>query len=236
MHSSAMVCFFLPPPLADAVSLSDGVPASELHITLTVIPDREQYAQADKESMIGQLLALAKDASPLAGTLGGIGRFSASPTSDGMDVFYLSVDVPGLELLREECVLAVESAGLDVARDHGYTPHCTLKYLSPSDRLPLDRMPSMPLQLGTLCLMWGDERYEIPLPYIPITEAEATASDNPKTQKSHSAWFKKMVRRLAAKGVEDPKALAAYILRRKKAKEERDINGPDQEEACGSKH
>jgi hypothetical protein len=87
----------------------------------------------------------------------------ASETSDAKEVFYASVDVPGLADLRSSIESALCEAGCPPSTVHGFTPHVTLAYLDPDEANPVDRVPSLDLTVEAVTVMLGEARIDIPL-------------------------------------------------------------------------
>ncbi|MER6830958.1 2'-5' RNA ligase family protein [Streptosporangium sp. NPDC000563] len=146
---SAMIALTLPPDIAEQVVLDGGVPAEEMHITLAYLGQgltSEQITAAEEAAM-----EAAAGAGPLAGTIGGVGAFS--PNEDGVPV-WATVDVPGLEVLRQRVVDALQAAGAPVVLNHGYTPHVTRAYLAEGDPLP-DPLPPIPVEFVELEFVVG---------------------------------------------------------------------------------
>jgi hypothetical protein len=69
--------------------------------------------------------------SPINATLSGVGRFPASPQSDGQDVAYLGVHSDTIQQFRQELVNACEGVGVEPKKNFGYNPHITLKMVPP---------------------------------------------------------------------------------------------------------
>lgn len=133
-HSGIMVALYPPLEIQDALAIEGGEPKASLHITLCYI--KEHKGDTDAIRINDALKAVASDFGPVMGAIGGIGRFCASQSSDGKDVYYASYDSPIVAALQQAVVAAVEGAGLQVSRLHGYTPHITLKYLDQSEPTP----------------------------------------------------------------------------------------------------
>uniref|UniRef100_UPI003F495FB4 GNAT family N-acetyltransferase n=1 Tax=Streptosporangium sp. CA-235898 TaxID=3240073 RepID=UPI003F495FB4 len=153
----AMIALKLPADVADAVALDDGVPVEELHVTLAYIgkgltPEQLTAAEGAARSAAGSV-------GPLAGIVGGLGAFPEG--EDGVPV-WAPVDVPGLEVLRQRVVDALQDAGAPVALNHGYTPHITRVYLTDGDPLP-EPLGPIPVQFHDLEFVVGGESTRIPL-------------------------------------------------------------------------
>lgn len=131
---------------------------AELHITVGVLDEPAgQLATQDWSALADVVSGLAERFAPLAGVISGPGTFQSAPDQE---VHVALVDVPGLSELRGEFIAAAQAAGLTVASDHGYTPHITLGY-GPTPGA--QNVPSLPLRLSALTLVWGDERSVYPL-------------------------------------------------------------------------
>ncbi|GHE31499.1 hypothetical protein GCM10017673_37790 [Streptosporangium violaceochromogenes] len=154
---STMVALMLPPEAAIEAAVDGGLPAEEMHITLAylgegVAPDRITAVEA-------AMMEVAAAAGPLTGTIGGLGVFPEG--EDGVPV-WAPVDVPGLEVLRQRVVDALQEAGVPAASTHGYTPHVTRAYLGPADPLPEPLAP-LPVTFSALEVVVGGMRTPIPL-------------------------------------------------------------------------
>lgn len=156
-YGSAMVCLVPSPEVADALAMPGGEPASEMHVTLAFLPDG--LTPDLRYRVEAALRILAVDSSPLDGTIAGVGRF----TGGDEDAFYVSPDVPGLPELRQAVVAALVSARVNVADNHGFTPHMTVDYVAPGDPLPAQRVQSLPVRFDSLWLWTDGERIRIPL-------------------------------------------------------------------------
>lgn len=101
-----------------------GLELDNPHVTLAFLGGTSlEQAQAVADRLKRRV---ARSMGPLYGQLAGLGEFPAGP--NGIP-YYAPVDMPGLELLREAVVQAVDSVpGVNVRRDHGFTPHMTLRY------------------------------------------------------------------------------------------------------------
>ena len=167
-----MIALYPPPELAAALALPGGEAAPELHVTLAYLGRRSGMGALGMERVRAALGRIRDGAllAPLAGVLGGVGRFSATESSDGKDVVYASVDVPGLEWLRAAVVRAIENSGADgvaVRANHGFVPHLTLAYVDPAAPSPLQRLEPRPVRFTDFYLVAGEERVRFPLQETP---------------------------------------------------------------------
>jgi 2'-5' RNA ligase len=167
-QTGMMLAFMLDAETAQQLALPGGEPPEDLHITLAYLGDMEDEITNDKLrphtspfKMRETLAMVASGTKPLAGNVGGVGRFFPAETEE-TPVIAL-VDVPDLAEFRTKLVQAVEAAGYFVADNHGYTPHITLAYLDASEPMPIESIPSLPLNLNSVWLCVGNDRYEFPL-------------------------------------------------------------------------
>lgn len=157
-----MVCVEIPADLAAHLALADGEAPEDLHVTLAYL-GRAFDLDVDIGVIATALEQYAAKAAPLTGIVGGLGRFSASETSDGLDVVYASVDVPGLGALRAALVVALEAAGAEVNAKHDFTAHITLAYVPTDSDLPIQAIDPKPLAVSALALVVGDVRQRFAL-------------------------------------------------------------------------
>jgi 2'-5' RNA ligase len=162
-HTGAMVAFEIPLDIATNLTLAakqsglEALAPEDMHITLayiaeiTTIEDKREVIEAALQSFAGTFTAID-------GAIGGIGRFNASNTSDGMDVIYASFDCAALSEFRQGLVEAIESTGVEISRLHGFTPHITLAYLEKGSAMPNLALETMALKFDAIVLAWGDER------------------------------------------------------------------------------
>lgn len=163
MHSGMLTSYWLPDDLAKSLALPGGQPWEELHLTLCYSGDVSSFNDIQIANALLGLAAVASHAEPLPGMIAGIGRFNASESSDGKDVVYANVDVPGLEGLQILVRAVLESSGITARQDHGYTPHITLAYIDPGAEMPVDRLPrSLPINIDCLCISIGERRLSLP--------------------------------------------------------------------------
>lgn len=162
-HTGLLVALWLEPETAAALALPNGEPAESLHVTLCYCGDVDEIGEL---AVARAIVAVERETwwrGLLEGKVGGYGRFLASDTSDGQDVFYAAVDVPGLVELRNLVANALLESGCAPSSAHGYTPHVTLAYLDPGAPNPVDRLLATPLLFRAVTVMAGDRRIDIPL-------------------------------------------------------------------------
>ncbi len=185
-RDGVMVALSLPGDVAAALSsyvdLGEGemlpVPASEMHVTLCYCGRIGAVREDQKEALAAAVKEAARrHPSPLSGWVGGIGRFAASKTSDGKDVVYASIDLPGLPDFRQELVRLVEAAGLQVSKKHGYSPHATLGYADADAVFTLPPVKLRKVSFESILIKFGDEAIVVPLGgVLEVVKAEVVAS------------------------------------------------------------
>ncbi|MFD3514902.1 2'-5' RNA ligase family protein [Streptomyces sp. NPDC058657] len=154
----AMVALYLPAGVASRVVRADGTAARDLHITLAYLGDADQLP-GHPDDLAGVVASALDGAEPLAGAIGGIGRFPDH--GDGEPVF-VPVDVPGLNALRERIISALARSSLAAAvrTDHGFSPHVTLGYDLPPE---IPAVPSLPVAFDTVHVVRGPDATPIRL-------------------------------------------------------------------------
>lgn len=164
-YTGVMVALFPSPELAAQIAAMDGVdmPAEALHVTLTYAGKVDMLTDLQVAGAIVAAQRVAVYNEPLAGTINGIGRFNASPSSDGMDVIYAVVDVPDLDDLRSSLNDCLEEYGIEPSEVHGYTAHMTLAYIEAGAPSPIATMPTLPLMFNAISVAVGGKRVDYPL-------------------------------------------------------------------------
>lgn len=153
---SAMIAWFLPPEVAQQIAWADSEPPEDMHITLAYFSGgMDEKKVKGLHELVARFLR-THSPQPLTGKLGGVGRFNPSKHSDGKEVWYASVDVPGLSMLRHELIEELRRAGLKVADDHDFVPHVTLKY-GPTHAYPesVESVPDTPITIDNLTIAYG---------------------------------------------------------------------------------
>jgi transcriptional regulator with XRE-family HTH domain/2'-5' RNA ligase len=156
-----MVGLWLEPAAAQALVLPEGEPAEALHITLCYCGDMAQVGEVLMARATAAVEQVAQRHAPLQGQIGGVGRFLASPTSEGREVIYAAPDVPWLAELRDAVANTLRMAGCAPSLNHGWTPHITLAYAEPGT--PLPTLAPVPLRFACLTVARGDVLIDLPL-------------------------------------------------------------------------
>jgi 2'-5' RNA ligase len=160
-----MIAWVLPNALAERLALPGGESPSSLHMTLCYLGKLSEIGDEalDKARMVCRFIALRL--SPPGGRISGVGRF-ALDDDDSKECFYLSVDMPALPEFRAELVRVLGVAGVDYRKDHGFTPHVSIKYLERGEPNPYDSMRDGPsggpvdVEMGALALVVGESEPE----------------------------------------------------------------------------
>jgi 2'-5' RNA ligase len=165
LHAGSGVCiaFWIPADVASTMVIADGEKAEDLHVTLAYLGKPEEIGEEKIAAARAAVMAVAAASAPLDGSIGGLGRFSASDTSDGKDVLYASIDVPGLGAFRERLCDALRTTGCAPSDAHDFTPHVTLAYVEPSAESPIDRIESRDLRIDAITFAVAAERSVYPL-------------------------------------------------------------------------
>ena len=160
-HTGTMIALFLPTKVARKMAVKGGLPPSEMHVTVGYFG--KDLTAEQKRKMVAIVREFSKQLGPVKATLGGVGRFSASKTSEGNDVAYLSVDSPALTNLRPKLIAKLNAAGIKVSQDHGYVPHVTLAYIGTKAKMPINRVEPISVEFDTITVAMGDRRTAIKL-------------------------------------------------------------------------
>lgn len=157
---SVMLAFWLPAGIAKGLTVDGGTPADEMHLTLGYFGKVGTDITDEQVEMLHKCAsAVGKAANPMKGILSGVGRFSASSTSDGKDVVYASVDVPGLSKFRHQLVDEIaKCSGIVKSEIHDYTPHVTLKYVGEDEATPVAKLARQEITFTHMVLAVGKER------------------------------------------------------------------------------
>lgn len=131
-----MIALRLPANTADAIAVANGEPADRLHVTLAYLGRLSRVGTEGLALAKAALGTVAYNQGILRGVVAGIGRFAGTESSDGKDVIYASIDVPGLAEFRRAVVCELQCCGLEVSLAHDFTPHATLAYVEPGAPTP----------------------------------------------------------------------------------------------------
>ncbi|MFC8537987.1 2'-5' RNA ligase family protein [Streptomyces sp. NPDC057249] len=172
--SGVMVALKLQPDVAAKIARPDGTPAEHLHITLAYLGDAANLG-GHPDDLRDIVAPAVTGSSPLAGTIGGIGRFP--DTGDG-EPTWVPVDVPGLAELRQRVVDALRTSAYADKLDsrHGYTPHITLGYGLPEGA----PVAATPVTFEQIAVVRGADTSFVPL--APAAEEAPAPGQAPAAQ------------------------------------------------------
>jgi 2'-5' RNA ligase len=163
-QTGMMVALYPDRSIAERLALTGGEAPEELHITLAYLGKADDVDQEIIDALPNIVRQFTRySIGPLEGTIQGIGRFAASDSSSGKDPFYASVDIPRLPDFRMSLISSLASAGVEVNREHGFTPHMTLKYLASDEPNPIERLEPIDVSFDSVWLCIGGKRQEFKL-------------------------------------------------------------------------
>jgi Phage portal protein/ParB/Sulfiredoxin domain len=128
---------------------------TDFHVTVVYLGpdvDDDAFGKAAERARV----AAAMVTGPLTATIGGIGSFPPSDSSDGKVPVFAQVNLPGGNLLRG----ALED--LSASEHAGWAPHVTLAYQDAGDPLP-DPLPPTPVTFTHLTVHRGTDTISHPL-------------------------------------------------------------------------
>jgi len=164
-YTGVMVALFPSAEVAAQTAAIPGVqmPPEQLHVTLAYIASADMLSDAQIAKIIVETECLAKENDPIIGSINGMGRFNASASSDGKDVIFAVVDLPGLDEIRAKLIEELDECECEVSDDHGFTPHMTLAYVPTGTASPVDMVPTIPIRFDSLTVAVGGKRVDFPL-------------------------------------------------------------------------
>ncbi|RYJ26471.1 phage minor capsid protein [Streptomyces sp. L-9-10] len=154
--SGAIVAFLPADP--DTLTVPDGDPAEQLHITLLYLTDDNAELDEEQRQFIAQALADVAPDGPIEATVTGVQGLG----EDDPQAIVLMLDSPELQTMRET-VKAALADGIPVPEDRfpEYLPHLTIGYGIDPDALA-DQVGTT-VVLDRLAAMYGPDHEEIPL-------------------------------------------------------------------------
>jgi len=153
-HTSCIIALWMDTPDAKKIAMPGGETLSSLHLTLAFLGKAAERTD-DRAALETVCETFANRYAPISGKISGVGTFF---DADGA-AFYASYDAPGLNRFRENLMDALASVGIDVGREHGFTPHITLAYLKGHERPEFAwESPHDEVTFKRLTLAWGDEK------------------------------------------------------------------------------
>jgi 2'-5' RNA ligase len=164
-YKGVMIALYPSAETATQIAAIPGVatPPEDLHVTLAYLGGVDGLTDVQ---VAGAILAAQKTATygkPVTGNINGVGRFNASESSDGQDVIYAVVDLPGLDELRDCLMDELDECDCEPSTSHGYTPHMTLVYIPAGTDSPVGLVPTMPISFSSVSIAVGGKRVDFPL-------------------------------------------------------------------------
>ncbi len=171
-HTGTMVALHLPREIAEQVAIPGGESPESMHVTVAYLG--KNLTEEQKSCALAAVRRISQKSGPIKATLGGVGRFSASHTSEGKDVIYLSVDSPDLTRIRPQLLEELAADGIEPSNAHGYVPHVTLAYVPTTARTPIKRFPPLAFEFPCLSLTVADEKMLLPFttPSLVIVKSD----------------------------------------------------------------
>lgn len=123
------------------------------HITLVYLG--KNVSDEQFEEALRRAKEAAGDHPPMEGSIGGLGSFPPSDSSEGKTPVFVPVDVPGLRKLRRSLE---DLSGSEFKK---FVPHVTRAYLEEGDAMPAPH-PTVPVSFGRLHVKRGDEIKSFP--------------------------------------------------------------------------
>ncbi len=128
--NGVMLAFWPDAETREHFAVEGGEAAEDLHVTLTYFGKLSEMPIEQIPALETAVERFAATHAPVEATLGGVGRFPATPQSDGKDVAYLGVH-GDLQGFREELVNALKAVGVEPKNNFGWNPHVSLKMVAP---------------------------------------------------------------------------------------------------------
>lgn len=152
--TGAMVAFYPDRAVAESLAAPGGEPVEDIHLTLAYLGDTTEES-IDYQAVQRAVAKWSKLVRGMRGEVSGKGLFLGGEKP----VTYASVDLPDLPAAREMLVNILESEGVPVRKDHGYTPHMTIAY----DDLADWEVDVTPLEFGEVVAKYADDARVYPL-------------------------------------------------------------------------
>lgn len=167
-----MLALIPPPEVAAKLRQDGGMEPDDMHVTLGYYGKLgEHITQEQLDGMKKCVAKACQGYKPFKAAIGGLGRFTATASSDGKDVLVGLVDSPELHDLREDLLKAVQKSstvtkdgeepapsGPTHFKNHGYTPHITLGYIDVGDPLAVHKLDRDEFTFTQLVLQVGKDK------------------------------------------------------------------------------
>ena len=140
---------------------------TELHLTLAYLGEADKL---NRESIEIALRHFARLNPQVVGFISGTGRFMNTHRIDE-DAIYASYDSNQIGQFRQSLVDTLKDSGVEIASNHGFTPHITLGYIPEDAPTPNVRIPLMMTSFRRVTLAWGNERVHYDLQPLEVAKA-----------------------------------------------------------------
>lgn len=150
-----MLAWYPPMEVRERLALPGGELASELHVTLLYFGKYDEIDLSRLSQLRNALSVFVETVTPMKGEIGGVGRFTASPQSEGKDPLIALISVPKLHELRVQLEKLVSTLVSMKPSPHGFIPHLTLAYLNEGQEAPIQILPRIPIVIDSLTLKVG---------------------------------------------------------------------------------
>lgn len=168
--NGTMIALWVPLDVATDLALDGGLPAVDLHLTLAILPGVDPTDSLAVSRIVAAVDEDVRWRGPITGKISGWGRFDGGDDPDSQDVFYASVDAPGLSSLRDCIVDSIRMAGYDPAMNHDFTPHITLSYIPVDSKNPIDDLEPKDVSFPSVVVAAGATKIEVPFYKSPATD------------------------------------------------------------------
>ncbi len=127
--NGVLLAFWPSAEVAKKLAVEGGEAADQLHVTLAYFGKPDEVGAGIVSRLEEAVKGFAETHGPIEATFSKVGKFPATPQSDGKDVVYLAVDSPDIQEFRKELVACSKEVGADPKANFEYTPHMTLAYV-----------------------------------------------------------------------------------------------------------
>lgn len=167
--SGCMVALYPSEAALAGLKISGDLPLEDrkdMHVTLAYMATTPEGDELDRLKAV--VAGVAHTEGPMEGVWGGTARFNPSEGSEGKPVLVALPDIPNLPDFRQDLVEALDAAGFEVSKAHGYTPHLTVAY---DDNGQVRAQGD--LRFDEVTLAAAGERYSYPLSADDVEQADA---------------------------------------------------------------